>query len=99
MKEVYPGWASKKRQKALGRGYVPRCLEQGSCLDRFKKNWMREWIRQTIAEGQTKSTIGNQTCVLEEEESISSDSSIPHRWRNVGDTDVHVVWAITPPTL
>ena len=52
-----------------------------------------------VVQGKLEFTIGNQTCVLEEGDSISFDSSIPHRWKNVGNKDVHVVWAITPPTL
>ncbi len=52
-----------------------------------------------MIQGKLEFIIGNQTYVLEEGDSISFDSSIPHRWRNLGDKDVHVVWAITPPTL
>lgn len=52
-----------------------------------------------IIQGRLEFTIGNQTCILEEGDSIYFDASIPHRWRNDGKKDVHVVWAVTPPTL
>ena len=52
-----------------------------------------------IIRGRLEFTIGNQTCLLEEGDSIYFDASIPHKWRNVGSKDVHVVWAVTPPTL
>jgi len=52
-----------------------------------------------VIQGRLEFTIGNQTCLLEEGDSIYFDASIPHRWRNAGSEDVHVVWAVTPPTL
>ena len=52
-----------------------------------------------VVQGKLEFTIGNQTCFLEEGDSIYFDASIPHKWRNVGTREVHVVWAVTPPTL
>ncbi len=52
-----------------------------------------------VVQGRLEFSIGNQTCILEEGDSIYFDASIPHRWRNVGAKDVHVVWAVTPPSL
>jgi len=52
-----------------------------------------------VVKGKLEFTIGNQTYILEEGDSIYFDASIPHKWKNVGTKDVHVVWAVTPPTL
>ncbi len=52
-----------------------------------------------VIRGKLEFTIGNQSCLLEEGDSIYFDCSIPHQWKNVGREDVHVVWAVTPPTL
>ena len=52
-----------------------------------------------VLEGRFKGTIGDQEIILEPGDSIYYDSSIPHRWENIGETEVRAIWAITPPSF
>ena len=52
-----------------------------------------------VLEGMFKVTIGDQEFILKEGDSIYFDSTIPHCWENVGDTEVKFVSALTPPSL
>ncbi|HOJ64001.1 MAG TPA: XRE family transcriptional regulator [Spirochaetota bacterium] len=50
-----------------------------------------------ILEGSGEFLIGNNKYILEEGDSISFSSSIPHVLRNIGDKDLKALWIITPP--
>lgn len=52
-----------------------------------------------VLQGKMTYTVGETTVVLEEGDSISFKSSLPHKWRNEGDQDVVAIWAITPPSF
>jgi mannose-6-phosphate isomerase-like protein (cupin superfamily) len=52
-----------------------------------------------ILEGTFKGTFGDKEVVLEPGDSIYYDSTIPHYWETIGDTDVRAIWAITPPSF
>ena len=52
-----------------------------------------------VLEGRFKAVIGDQEFILEPGDSIYFESSIPHRWENVGDVEVKAIWAITPPSF
>jgi transcriptional regulator with XRE-family HTH domain len=52
-----------------------------------------------ILEGSLKAYIGDQTFVLEEGDTVYLDSSIPHRWENIGETEVRAFWINTPATF
>ena len=52
-----------------------------------------------ILEGTFKGTFGAMEVILEPGDSIYYDSTIPHYWETVGDTDVRAIWAITPPSF
>jgi len=52
-----------------------------------------------ILKGKLKGFIGDQVVVLKEGDSIYFDSSILHRWENVGESEVKAIWAITPPSF
>jgi quercetin dioxygenase-like cupin family protein len=52
-----------------------------------------------LLEGTFKVTIGDQEFILQEGDSIYFDSTIPHSWENIGDTEVKFVSALTPPSL
>jgi mannose-6-phosphate isomerase-like protein (cupin superfamily)/DNA-binding XRE family transcriptional regulator len=52
-----------------------------------------------VLEGRFKAVIGGQEFILEPGDSIYFESSIPHRWENVGDVEVKAIWAITPPSF
>jgi transcriptional regulator with XRE-family HTH domain len=52
-----------------------------------------------VLEGTFKGTFGAMEVILEPGDSIYYDSTIPHYWETVGDTDVRAIWAITPPSF
>ena len=52
-----------------------------------------------VLEGTFKGTFDAMEVILEPGDSIYYDSTIPHCWETVGDTDVRAIWAITPPSF
>ena len=52
-----------------------------------------------VLEGTFKGVVGGQEITLEEGDSVYYDSSLPHRWENIGDQVVRAIWVITPPWL
>lgn len=52
-----------------------------------------------ILEGRYEATVGGRTFVLEEGDSITYPSRIPHRGRALGDQRVTTLWVITPPSF
>ena len=51
-----------------------------------------------VLKGKIMGTVGDQTIILEEGDSIHYASSILHRWENVGQIEATAIWAITPPS-
>jgi transcriptional regulator with XRE-family HTH domain len=47
-----------------------------------------------VISGVVEVTVGNETFVLREGESVGFDSAIPHVFRNIGDTDFQGVWFV-----
>jgi transcriptional regulator with XRE-family HTH domain len=47
-----------------------------------------------VLSGILEVTVGNETFVLHEGESLGFDSTIPHVFRNVGDTDFQGLWFV-----
>lgn len=52
-----------------------------------------------VLQGRFRGVVGEQELILEEGDSISYASSIPHRWENAGDVEAKAIWAITPPSF
>jgi transcriptional regulator with XRE-family HTH domain len=52
-----------------------------------------------ILEGRYEATVGDRTYVLEEGDTITYPSRIPHRGRALGDRRVTTLWVITPPSF
>jgi len=52
-----------------------------------------------ILEGKLRGFIGDEVVVLEKGYSIYLNSSIPHRWENIGEGEMRAIWAITPPSF
>ena len=50
-----------------------------------------------ILEGRGEFIIGNNRYILEEGDSISFSSSIPHVLKNIEEKDLKAIWIITPP--
>jgi len=52
-----------------------------------------------VLKGKMKIHIKESTYTLDEGDSISFDSSIPHRFENIGEGECVSIWAMTPPTF
>jgi transcriptional regulator with XRE-family HTH domain len=51
-----------------------------------------------VLEGRLRVTIAGETHILENGDSLSFKSHLPHRWDNIGDGDARVVWTLSPFT-
>ena len=52
-----------------------------------------------VLSGEIELTVGEQVRVLRAGDAYLFDSSLPHRFRNTGDSVVEIVSACTPPYL
>lgn len=52
-----------------------------------------------ILEGCLRYYVGNESCILNEGDSIYFDCSLPHRWENIGEGIAKAIWVSTPPTF
>jgi len=52
-----------------------------------------------IISGKIKYTVGENSYILEEGDSIYFDSTIPHHYENIGDTECVSLWVVTPPSF
>ena len=50
-----------------------------------------------IISGKGEFSIGSNKFLMEEGDSISFDSSVPHILKNIGDSELVAFWVITPP--
>lgn len=50
-----------------------------------------------VTGGTVEFTIGSETYILEDGDSIAYDGSIPHKITNIGSTEVVIISAISPP--
>lgn len=51
-----------------------------------------------VLSGTLEIWVGDKHLVLQEGDSFGFDSSRPHRYRNPGEREAVVIWAITPPS-
>ena len=77
--------------------FITVCFPVGAKITNFFNHKGEEC--GVILEGKLKGIIGDQVVVLEEGDSIYVDSSIPHRWENIGKVEMRAIWAITPPSF
>jgi transcriptional regulator with XRE-family HTH domain len=79
----------------------------GASSEAFQRHSGHEW--GYILSGRLRVTIGFREYVLEAGDSVSLDSTTPHRLENAGDVPVHAIWFVegrdaparlidTPPT-
>jgi transcriptional regulator with XRE-family HTH domain len=52
-----------------------------------------------VIKGQLELCLGEEKYQMTAGDSVYFDSSVPHRWSNVGEEEVEAVWVITPPTF
>jgi transcriptional regulator with XRE-family HTH domain len=63
-----------------------------SPADAFQRHAGHEWAY--VLSGVLEVKIGFESHVLEAGDSISFDSTVPHRLANIGDTPAHAVWFV-----
>jgi transcriptional regulator with XRE-family HTH domain len=51
-----------------------------------------------VIQGQLELWIGAEHFLLSEGDSFNFKSTLPHRYRNPGETETVVIWSITPPS-
>ncbi|ABA88702.1 helix-turn-helix transcriptional regulator with cupin domain [Syntrophotalea carbinolica DSM 2380] len=51
-----------------------------------------------VLKGRLEMTVAGETFLIEEGESLSFKSHLPHRWTNVSETETHVMWVLSPFT-
>lgn len=57
----------------------------------------QEW--GVILKGTMEIWVKDVQYILEEGDSVTFDSSQPHRWSNCGDKELVAVWVVTPPSF
>lgn len=51
-----------------------------------------------LLKGSMRIWIGEEVLELAEGDAVYFNSHIPHRWANIGDSEIEALWVITPPT-
>lgn len=52
-----------------------------------------------ILEGRVELILDSISIIMEEGDSITHSSAVPHKWRNVGDKTAIGVWVVSPPSF
>lgn len=52
-----------------------------------------------VLQGKVEVTIGEESYILHENETITFSSRIPHGWKNIGTDVLKLLWVITPPSF
>ncbi|MEJ5228683.1 MAG: helix-turn-helix domain-containing protein [Pseudothermotoga sp.] len=52
-----------------------------------------------VIKGSVEISLGDKVIVLNEGDSITYPSTIPHKWRNVGKVTAVGVWVVSPPSF
>lgn len=52
----------------------------------------------TVLEGDLEISIGDNKHILNEGDTITFSSHIPHGWTNIGKKTLKLIWIVTPPT-
>lgn len=50
-----------------------------------------------LLRGKVKITIEDQSCIMEQGDSVHIPSLKPHKWTNIGNEEAVVIFAVTPP--
>ena len=99
---VYPGGG---RQASLLTADLQGKLEVIITVEEPEPEGNEEWYSHEgeefglVLEGCYEVTVADQTYRMEEGDSISFPSSLPHRMRNPGSTYSKTLWVITPPSF
>lgn len=72
-------------------------LEPGDTVDEAYTHQGEEF--GFVLEGRYEVTVGDEVFVLNEGDSISYPSSLPHKMRVVGTSRTRALWVITPPSF
>jgi len=50
-----------------------------------------------VLTGTLQLSVGEESYVLAQGDSIYFDASMPHSWKNIGPDILEVIWIMTPP--
>lgn len=73
-------------------------IEPGESNDNKKISHKGEEVG-IVLQGKLLVKWGNEEFILEEGDSIRLDSTVPHRYINIGDVTSISIWAMTPPSF
>lgn len=68
----------------------------GSSGELISHNSIEECV--TVLKGEMEISIGDKTYDLQEGDTITFSSHIPHGWKNIGTEPLKLIWVVTPPT-
>ena len=72
-------------------------LNPGSGTEEF---FIHEGLESgVILQGKVELIIGDTPLIMEEGDSITHSSTIPHKWRNIGNETVIGIWVVSPPSF
>lgn len=71
----------------------PEC---GSGVDFYSHEGVETGL---ILQGKVKIYVGDKEFILDEGDSITYNSTTPHRWENIGEKRAIGIWSITPPSF
>lgn len=52
-----------------------------------------------VIQGSVEISLGDKTVVLNEGDSITYPSTLPHKWKNVGKITAVGIWVVSPPSF
>lgn len=52
-----------------------------------------------VIQGSVEITLGDRKIVLNEGDSITYPSTLPHKWKNVGEVTAVGIWVVSPPSF
>lgn len=52
-----------------------------------------------VQKGTAKIYVGDESFILNDGDTITFSSKIPHGWKNIGEDMLELLWIITPPSF
>ena len=71
-------------------------IEAGGCSDAYSHDGEEFG---TVLKGTLELTVGDETFLMEEGDSVYFNSQIKHHWRNNGSAKTIALWITTPPSF
>jgi transcriptional regulator with XRE-family HTH domain len=71
-------------------------IEAGGCSDAYSHDGEEFG---TVLKGSLELTVGDETFLMEEGDSVYFNSQVKHHWKNNGSTKTIALWITTPPSF